>query len=141
MPGSDSEKAAVKAGFTTTEVFPLLLFAISGMLVFPSANDLLTLFVALEVFSLPLYLLCALARRRRLISQEAALKYFLLGAFASAFFLFGLALVYGFAGAVDFRAIHASVNSSSNNIILLLVGLAMLSIGLLFKAAAAPFHV
>ena len=59
VPGSDSEKAAVKAGFTTTEVFPLLLFAVAGMLVFPSANDLLTLFVALEVFSLPLYLLCA----------------------------------------------------------------------------------
>ena len=85
MPGSDSEKAAVKAGFTTTEVFPLLLFAVGGMLVFPAANDLLTLFIALEVFSLPLYLLCAVARRKRLMSQEAAVKYFLLGAFSSAF--------------------------------------------------------
>ena len=61
------------------------------MLLFPAANDLLTLFVALEVFSLPLYLLCGLARRRRLMSQEAAVKYFLLGAFSSAFFLFGIA--------------------------------------------------
>ena len=68
------------------------------MMLFVAANDLLTMFVALEVFSLPLYLLCALARRRRLLSQEAALKYFLLGAFASAFFLFGMALLYGFAG-------------------------------------------
>ena len=75
------------------------MFALAGMMLFVSANDLLTMFVALEVFSLPLYLLCALARRRRLLSQEAALKYFLLGAFASAFFLFGIALVYGFAGA------------------------------------------
>src|SRR5262249_33931910 len=85
-----------------TEVFPLAMFALAGMLLFVAANDLLTMFVALEVFSLPLYLLCALARRRRLLSQEAALKYFLLGAFASAFFLFGMALLYGFAGQVDF---------------------------------------
>ena len=62
-----------------TEVFPLTLFAVGGMLLFPAANDLLTMFVALEVLSLPLYLLCGLARRRRLLSQEAALKYFLLG--------------------------------------------------------------
>ncbi len=102
VPGSDSEQAAVKAGFTTTEVFPLLLFAVGGMLVFPSANDLLTLFVALEVFSLPLYLLCALARRKRLMSQEAAVKYFLLGAFSSAFTLFGIALLYGYAGSVSY---------------------------------------
>ena len=103
VPGSDSEKAAVKAGFTTTEVFPLLLFAVGGMLVFPAANDLLTLFIALEVFSLPLYLLCALARRKRLMSQEAAVKYFLLGAFSSAFLLFGIALLYGYAGSVVVR--------------------------------------
>ena len=70
------------------------------MLLFPAANDLLTMFVALEVLSLPLYLLCGLARRRRLLSQEAALKYFLLGAFSSAFFLFGVALLYGYAGSL-----------------------------------------
>ena len=72
-----------------TEVFPLMLFAVVGMMLFPAANDLLTMFVALEVLSLPLYLLCGLARRRRLLTQEAALKYFLLGAFSSAFFLYG----------------------------------------------------
>lgn len=65
VPGSEAEQAAVKAGFATTEVFPLMLFAVGGMIVFPAANDLLTLFIALEVFSLPLYLMCALARRRR----------------------------------------------------------------------------
>ena len=77
-----------------------MLFAVGGMLLFPAANDLLTMFVALEVLSLPLYLLCGLARRRRLLSQEAAMKYFLLGAFSSAFFLFGIAMLYGFAGSV-----------------------------------------
>ena len=74
-----------------TEVFPLTMFALGGMLLFPAADDLLTMFVALEVLSLPLYLMCGLARRRRLLSQEAALKYFLLGAFSSAFFLYGVA--------------------------------------------------
>ncbi len=116
MPGSDSEKAAVKAGFTTTEVFPLLLFAVAGMLVFPSANDLLTLFVALEVFSLPLYLMCALARRKRLMSQEAAVKYFLLGAFASAFTLFGIALLYGYAGSVSYATIAQVVDGNVTNV-------------------------
>ena len=71
------------------------------MMLFPAAGDLLTMFVALEVLSLPLYILSGLARRRRLLSQEASLKYFLLGAFSSAFFLFGAALLYGYAGSVD----------------------------------------
>ena len=79
-----------------TEIYPLVLFATGGMLIFPATGDLLTLFVALEVLSLPLYLLTGMARRRRLLSQEASMKYFLLGAFASALFLFGIALVYGY---------------------------------------------
>ena len=90
--GSVAEKLAAKAGVMQTEVFPLTLFAIGGMLLFPAADDLLTMFIALEVLSLPLYLMCGLARRRRLLSQEAALKYFLLGAFSSAFFLYGAAM-------------------------------------------------
>ncbi|MEU4351709.1 NADH-quinone oxidoreductase subunit NuoN [Streptomyces sp. NPDC023838] len=151
VPGSDSEKAAVRAGFATTEVFPLALFAISGMLVFPAANDLLTLFVALEVFSLPLYLLCALARRKRLMSQEAAVKYFLLGAFSSAFLLFGIALLYGYAGSVQYATIADVVDGTvqtvdpalagtMGNDVLLLIGGAMLLMGLLFKVGAVPFH-
>ncbi|MGI5246516.1 NADH-quinone oxidoreductase subunit NuoN [Dactylosporangium sp. CA-139066] len=135
----DREQAARIGG--GTEVFPLTMFALGGMLLFSTANDLLTMFVALEVFSLPLYLLCALARRRRLLSQEAAMKYFLLGSFASAFFLFGIALVYGYAGQVDFKAIATAIHAHEQNDILLYVGLAMLAIGLLFKAAAVPFHV
>lgn len=151
VPGSDSEKAAVRAGFTTTEVFPLVLFSVAGMLVFPAANDLLTLFVALEVFSLPLYLLCAVARRKRLMSQEAAVKYFLLGAFSSAFLLFGIALLYGYAGSVSYAEIATVVDGSIQQIdpaladtmgndVLLLIGGAMILTGLLFKVGAVPFH-
>ncbi|MEC9325344.1 MAG: proton-conducting transporter membrane subunit, partial [Actinomycetota bacterium] len=77
VPGGVAEKQDTRAGLIQTEVFPLTLFAVGGMLLFPAANDLLTMFVALEVLSLPLYLLCGLARRRRLLSQEAAMKYFL----------------------------------------------------------------
>jgi NADH-quinone oxidoreductase subunit N len=98
------------------------------------------MFVALEVLSLPLYLLCGLARRRRLLSQEAAVKYFLLGAFASAFFLYGVALLYGYADSVRLADLYRAVGSSGRSDALLLAGLAMLLIGLLFKAGAVPFH-
>jgi NADH-quinone oxidoreductase subunit N len=138
---TEADRAQVARAGGNTEVFPLTMFALGGMLLFVSANDLLTMFVALEVFSLPLYLLCALARRRRLLSQEAAMKYFLLGSFASAFFLFGIALIYGYSGQVDFKAIDTSILSSQQSPTLLYVGLSMLGIGLLFKAAAVPFHV
>jgi NADH-quinone oxidoreductase subunit N len=124
-----------------TETYPLAIFSLGGMLLFVSANDLLTMFVALEVLSLPLYLMCALARRRRLLSQEAALKYFLLGSYASAFFLFGVALIYGFAGGVELGQVHAAVADPVRSQVLLYAGLALLAIGLLFKAALAPFHV
>ncbi|WP_049564674.1 NADH-quinone oxidoreductase subunit NuoN [Streptomyces sp. SBT349] len=151
VPGGPAEFEATKAGHTTTEIFPLLLFAIGGMLLFPMANDLLVLFIALEVLSLPLYLLCALARRRRLLSQEAALKYFLLGAFASAFLLFGIAMIYGYAGTVSYSgiadvvsgqpaAVNAGLASTMGNDALLLIGGAMISMGLLFKVGAVPFH-
>ena len=123
-----------------TEVFPLMLFAVGGMLIFPAANDLLTMFVALEVLSLPLYLLCGLARRRRLLSQEAAVKYFLLGAFSSAFFLYGIALLYGFAGSVRLSDIADARRTQSGTEPLLLAGIALLAVGLLFKVGAAPFH-
>ena len=76
------------------------------------------------------------------VSQEAALKYFLLGAFASAFFLFGMALLYGFAGAVDFGGIHdAALDVGATATLLLFAGLALVAVGLLFKIAAVPFHV
>ena len=123
-----------------TEVFPLVLFAVGGMLVFPAASDVLTLFVGLEVLSLPLYLLCGLARRRRLISQEAAVKYFLLGSFTSAIMLYGLGLLYGYAGSLRFSAIAEAERAGGSNDVLLLAGLGLLTVGLLFKASVGPFH-
>jgi NADH-quinone oxidoreductase subunit N len=140
LPGTEAERQASTRGLDHTEVYPLLMFAVGGMMLFPAANDLITLFVALEVLSLPLYLLCGLARRRRLLSQEAALKYFLLGAFSSGFFLYGVALVYGFAGSMQFSEINEAVRNDLGNQTLLLIGMGMLSVGLLFKVGAAPFH-
>jgi proton-translocating NADH-quinone oxidoreductase chain N len=140
VPGSAEEREGLEAGLTHTEVYPLALFAIGGMLLFPAANDLLTMFVALEVLSLPLYLLCGLARRRRLLSQEAAMKYFLLGAFSSAFFLFGIAMLYGFSGSVELSAIASAASSNTSSTALLYTGIALLGVGLFFKIGAVPFQ-
>ena len=99
------------------------------------------MFVALEVLSLPLYILCGLARRRRLLSQEASLKYFLLGAFSSAFFIFGAALLYGFSGSVYLGEIAVAIGSPNSELQGLLVpGILLVAVGLLFKVSAAPFH-
>lgn len=140
LPGTEAERQASSRGMEHTEVFPLMLFAVAGMMMFPASTDMLALFVALEVFSLPLYLLCGLARRRRLLSQEAALKYFLLGAFSSAFFVYGIALVYGFAGTMSYAGIAQAVAGSDNSQVLLFGGLGLMTAGLLFKVGAVPFH-
>jgi NADH-quinone oxidoreductase subunit N len=150
-PGTTQDRAQVagasgtSAGTVTettmqTEVFPLFLFSLGGMMVFTAANDLLTMFIALEVLSLPLYLMCGMARRRRLLSQEAAVKYFLLGAFSSAFFLYGVALLYGYAGSVTLSAIAEASVGVDRSDTLLFGGLALLVIGLMFKASVGPFH-
>ena len=150
--GAFAAQASVRVGSTRdrtqtlvalpmqTEVFPLTLFAIGGMLVFPASSDLLTLFVSLEVLSLPLYLLCGLARRRRLISQEAAVKYFLLGAFTSAILLYGITLMYGYAGSIKFSDIAAKASAGGSSDVLLMVGIGLLVVGLLFKGSVGPFH-
>ncbi|MBK9159490.1 MAG: NADH-quinone oxidoreductase subunit NuoN [Micropruina sp.] len=139
-PGSKAEATASAARIEHTEIFPLFLFSLAGMMLFLAANDMLTLFVALEVFSLPLYLMCGMARRRRLLSQEAALKYFLLGAFSSAFFLFGVALVYGYTGSFTFGDIAIAVTLPTQGRGLLITGLALMVVGVLFKIGAVPFH-
>ena len=110
------------------------------MMLFPAAGDLLVMFVALEVLSLPLYILTGLARRRRLLSQEASLKYFLLGAFSSAFFLFGSALLYGYAGSMSFGTIATAITQQSGMDGLLVPGVVLVAVGLLFKVGAVPFH-
>ncbi len=137
--GSPRDRELATTTRVQTEVYPLALFAVGGMMVFVTANDLLIMFVALEVLSLPLYLISGLARRRRLLSQEAAVKYFLLGAFASAFFLYGLALVYGATGTIRLGEIREAVGEDGGDVLVVL-GLALLVVGLLFKASVAPFH-
>ncbi len=109
-------------------------------MLFAAANDLLTLFVALEVFSLPLYLLCGLSRRRRLLSQESAMKYFLLGAFSSAFLLYGIALIYGYTGTMSLGGIADVLPNKIGSNAMLLAGMGLLAVGLLFKVSAVPFH-
>ncbi|MFC8597640.1 NADH-quinone oxidoreductase subunit NuoN [Isoptericola sp. NPDC057191] len=145
VPGTAYEDETRRAGLQQTEIYPLLLFSTGGMLLFPATDDLIVMFVALEVLSLPLYVLCATARRRRLLSQEAAFKYFVLGAFASALFIFGVALVYGFAGTVRLQEVVAVLADPSTSPLgtmpaLVVVGLLLVLSGLLFKIGAAPFH-
>ena len=140
IPGSVEEQAAISQGHEQSEIYPLTLFAVSGMLLFPVATDLITLFVALEVLSLPLYLMAGLSRRRRLLSQEAALKYFLLGAYSSAFFLFGGAFLYGYSGSLSLNGISMAITAGTGNDVFLLIGIVFISVGLLFKIGAVPFH-
>ncbi|MDR0366132.1 MAG: NADH-quinone oxidoreductase subunit NuoN [Bifidobacteriaceae bacterium] len=140
VPASEYEEQVRRAGWTQTDVFPLVLFAVGGMMLFPAATDLITLFVSLEVLSLPLYLLTGMARHRRLLSQEASLKYFLLGALASAFFLFGAAWVYGATGTLNLYVIQISVSSVTGLSPILVVGAVLILVGLLFKVGAVPFH-
>lgn len=139
-PGSQDEAEATAARLEHTEVFPLAAFAVVGMMLFAVSQDLITMFVALEVLSLPLYVLAGLARRKRLISQEAALKYFLLGAFASAFFLYGAALAYGFSGSLNLTEINAAITARDDSQTMIVASIAMLAVGLLFKIGAVPFH-
>ncbi len=118
------------------EYYALLAAAGAGMAFFVAANNLMTLFLALEWFSICLYVLCAIDRDR-LDGLEAALKYLVIGGFGSAVLLFGSALVYGSTGRIDFPGIAAAGRQHDA---LLLFGLAMIIAGLGFKASAAPFH-
>jgi NADH-quinone oxidoreductase subunit N len=120
------------------EVFPLLLFALTGMVLLAAASDLLVVFIALEILSLSLYVMAGATRR--LAAQEAAMKYFLLGAFSSAFLLYGIALCYGVAGTTNLVGIaRASVDPTGDGT-LLLAGIGLLAVGFCFKVAAVPFH-
>jgi NADH-quinone oxidoreductase subunit N len=122
------------------EYYALLLGSISGMVVLAEAESLITLFVGLELLSIPLYVLCASELRRR-TSLEAGLKYLVVGSVGSATLLYGLALIYGATGAVDFPAIQAALGESVEvGDPLLLTGIALTVSGLAFKASVAPFH-
>jgi NADH-quinone oxidoreductase subunit N len=122
------------------EYYALLLGSISGMVVLASAENLVTLFVGLELLSIPLYVLCA-SRVRQEKSLEAGLKYLIIGSLGSATLLYGLALVYGSAGSTDLARIAAAVGHTvSATDPLLLTGIALTAVGLAFKASVAPFH-
>jgi NADH-quinone oxidoreductase subunit N len=122
------------------ELYALVLFATLGMMVFAGARDLMVMFIGLELMSLPVYTLTGMNRRDRR-SAEGALKYFLLGAFSSAFFLFGIALVYGGAGTTNLEQIALAVGAEGIGASSLLVmGAALLAVGFGFKVAAVPFH-
>ncbi len=122
------------------EYYVLLLFSISGMMLMSQANDLIVVFLALELLSIPLYVLAGFARPR-LESEEASLKYFLMGAFAGSFVVFGIALVFGATGTTNLiGSFHIHQGTKIANLPLLTVGAALILVGLGFKVAAVPFH-
>jgi NADH-quinone oxidoreductase subunit N len=129
-----------REGLESPEYYALMLCSATGMMLMASANDLITIFLSLEILSIALYVLAAFDRRR-LASQEAGLKYFLLGSFSSAVFLYGVALVYGATGTTNLTGIAQFLAKAvllHNGV--LFVGFALLLVGLGFKVAAAPFH-
>jgi len=121
------------------EYYALLLFSISGMMLMAYASDLIIVFLALELLSIPLYVLAGFARPRT-DSEESSLKYFLLGAFASGFVLYGVAMIFGATARTDLAGIVAAMNSGTGNPLLFIIGAVLLLVGFGFKVAAVPFH-
>ncbi len=128
-----------RTGIERGEYYVLLLFSIAGMMLMGMSSDLIMVFLALELLSIPLYVLAGIAVPR-LNSEEAAIKYFLLGAFASGFFVYGTALVYGASGSTSIAQIVQTTQNGQHNLTLLLAGAGLILVGLGFKVAVAPFH-
>src|SRR5258706_1265927 len=135
-----SSQVVERDGIPAGEYYSLVLFAIAGMMMMATANDLLVIFIALEVLSLAVYVLTGI-RREDPRATEAAFKYFLLGAFSSAFFLYGIAFTFGLTGSTQLDRIGAylAAQSLSDNP-LILVALGLLLVGFAFKISAVPFH-
>jgi NADH-quinone oxidoreductase subunit N len=127
-----------KEGIEHGEYYSLLLFAVVGMMLMASAADLIIFFIGLELMSISFYVLAGFARQR-LVSNEAALKYFLLGAFATGFLLYGIALLYGTTGTTNIGSITLQA-AALKTVPVFLIGLGLLLVGLSFKVAAVPFH-
>jgi NADH-quinone oxidoreductase subunit N len=127
-------------GISRSEYYAMLFFTVAGMFVLVSANDLIALFLGLELMSLSVYIMVAF-RRRDFLSNEAAMKYFLLGAFAVAFMLYGMSLIYGLCGTFNFKGIlvHA-VDNEYYRYPPFLLAIALILIGFVFKVSAVPFH-
>jgi len=127
-----------RSGEARSEFYPLMLFAASGMTLFAVSADLITAFLALEILSLSLYVLTGFSNR--LGSIEGAMKYFLLGAFSSAFFLFGVAMAYGASGSTRLADISNALAGRTGSIALAVTAMGLLAIGFAFKVSAVPFH-
>ncbi len=127
-----------RSGEAKAEFYPLVLFATAGMTLISAAADLIVVFLALEILSLSLYVLTGISSR--LGSSEASMKYFLLGAFSSAFFLYGVAMAYGATGSTHLAAIQHVLSARTGGDALALTAVALLAIGFGFKVAAVPFH-
>ncbi len=127
-----------KEGIEHSEYYSVVLFAVIGMMLMASAADLVILFLGLETMSVSFYILAGFARRR-LISNEAAMKYFLLGAFATGFFLYGIALLYGSTGTTSIPALLRQAGTLAHPP-MFLIGSGLLLVGFAFKVAAVPFH-
>ena len=146
-PTSSEDRRKGIGGGMDAEFYALVMFAVAGMMLMASSADLIMIFIALETFSIALYVLVGF-RRRSMEGQESALKYFLLGAFSSAFFLLGIALCYGAAGTTNLYSIETGESSlvdflgttGVDNLGLLILGMGLLIVGLAFKIAAVPFH-
>ncbi|MHC4941462.1 MAG: NADH-quinone oxidoreductase subunit N, partial [Planctomycetota bacterium] len=127
-----------RAGVVLAEYYVMLLAVVMGMIIIALAGDLIVLFLGVELLSIPLYVLAAFLRDRRL-SVEAGLKYFLLGAFASGFLLYGIVLLYGATGTTSIPQMVTALSREALSG-LSLVGFALIAVGLAFKIAAVPFH-
>ena len=128
-----------RMGIEKGEYYALLMFATCGMMLMASANDLITVFVALELLSIPLYILAAFAHPQT-ASQEAGIKYFLLGTFAAAFLLYGIALVFASTGHTGFADILLKAKSGVLSNIIFLLGAGLVLVGVAFKISIVPFH-
>jgi NADH-quinone oxidoreductase subunit N len=133
-----SKSYVEREGIEHGEYYALLLFSVVGMMLMAAAADLVIFFLGLEVMSVAFYVLAGFARSRPR-SNEAALKYFLLGAFSTGFLLYGIALIYGTTGTTSIEAVIAKAPELSGSL-LLLAGFGLVLIGLTFKIAAVPFH-
>ncbi len=130
-----------REGYPVSEYYPLILFTTAGAMWMASGTDMMTIFLGLEVMSVSLYVLAGFFRGQ-LASNEAGLKYFLLGAFSTGFLLYGIALIYGVTGSTRLTEIGVYLNTHASLLDnpMTLAGLALLSVGFLFKIGAAPFH-
>ncbi len=121
------------------EYYALMLFTVAGMLLMSLSGDLILVFLAIELLSLPLYVMSGFARPEK-GSEEAAMKYFILGAFSSAFLVYGIALIFGATGTTNMAGVAQSISGNQADLTLLNIAVPMLLVGLGFKVAAVPFH-